>query len=104
EAKLMFDWAHLLHRQVYDVLADKRLSDARKDEEIAKLLAYYRTRSDLAFSSVPKSMDLMDGQFYSLAFRERYPKFNGLIWAYHWLQVGLYERLLVNDDVTSRTA
>jgi hypothetical protein len=25
EAKVMFDWAHLLHRQLYDVLADERL-------------------------------------------------------------------------------
>ena len=29
EAKVMFDWAHLLHRQLYDVLADERLSWAR---------------------------------------------------------------------------
>jgi hypothetical protein len=43
-------------------------------------------------------MDLMEGQPYSLAFRRRYPKFNGLIWAYHWMQVGLYEPL-----VTART-
>jgi hypothetical protein len=39
-------------------------------------------------------MDLMEGQKYSLAFRRRYPKFNGLIWAYHWLQIGLYEPLV----------
>ncbi|MEP7069750.1 MAG: hypothetical protein ABI789_10935, partial [Usitatibacter sp.] len=26
--------------------------------------------------------------------RRRYPTFNGLIWAYHWLQVGLYEPLI----------
>ena len=36
----------------------------------------------------------MDGQYFSQVFRQRYPKFNGLIWAYHWLQVGLYESLL----------
>src|SRR5687768_15080047 len=77
EAKMMFEWAHLLHRQIYDVLADERLSEASKDEEVAKLLAYYESRPDLAFSSTPKSMELMDGQSYSLAFRERYPKFNG---------------------------
>src|SRR5690606_6339183 len=47
--------------------------------------------------------DLMDAQPYSLAFRERYPTFNGLIWAYHWLQVGLYEPLLVNTTAASRT-
>ena len=98
EAKAMFEWAHLFHRQVYDVLADERLTQAEKDAEVATLLAYYKTRPDLAFSSQPKGMDLMDGQYYSLAFREKYPKFNGLIWAYHWLQVGLYEPLLVHPD------
>jgi hypothetical protein len=33
----------------------------------------------------------MDDQYYSQSFRKAFPKFNGLIWAYHWLQVGLYE-------------
>jgi hypothetical protein len=95
EAKLMFEWAHLLHRQIYDVLADERLSEAQRDTAVAELLRYYRSRPDLAFSSRPKNMELMEGQYYATAFREGYPKFNGLIWAYHWLQVGLYEPLLV---------
>src|SRR5688500_8870192 len=94
EAKLMFEWAHILHRQLYDVLSDERLSPTARDAEVARLVAYYRSRSDIAFSTRPKSMELMEGQRYSLAFRQKYPKFNGLIWAYHWLQVGLYEPLL----------
>ena len=102
EAKAMFDWAHVLHRQLYDVLASESLSPAEKDAEIDRLVRYYRSQRQLAFSARPKSMELMDGQYYSLAFRERYPKFNGLIWAYHWLQVGLYEPLLLGDDVAAR--
>ena len=102
EAKQMFEWAHVLHRQVYDVLADERLSEAQKDAEVARLVAYYKTRPDVAFSSKPKSMVLMQEQPYSLAFRQRYPKFNGLIWAYHWLQVGLYEPLVVGKTVEER--
>jgi hypothetical protein len=102
EAKLMFEWAHVLHRQVYDVLADERLTEAQKDAEVARLVAYYRTRPDVAFSSQPKSMALMQEQPYSLAFRQRYPRFNGLIWAYHWLQVGLYEPLVVGRTVEER--
>jgi hypothetical protein len=47
-------------------------------------------------------MKLMQEQPYSLAFRKKYPKFNGLIWAYHWMQVGLYEPLVVNTNSTSR--
>ena len=27
QAKQMFDWAHVLHRQIYDVYADDRLSE-----------------------------------------------------------------------------
>jgi hypothetical protein len=100
----MFEWAHILHRQLYDVLADERLTMEQKDAEIARLLAYYKTRPDLAFSSRPKSMALMQEQPYSLAFRKNFPKFNGLIWAYHWLQVGLYEPLLVNATSDQRQA
>ena len=104
EAKNMFDWAHLFHRQVYDVLADEKLSQAAKDATIARLISYYKTRPDLAFSSSPKSMDLMEGQPYSLAFRNSYPKFNGLIWGYHWLQVGLYEPLMTGRNLEERQA
>jgi hypothetical protein len=102
EAKLMFEWAHILHRQMYDVLADERLSQAEKDAEVAALLRYYRTRPDLAFSAVPKNMDLMEQQYYSTAFRDGFPKFNGLIWAYHWLQVGLYEPLMTGRTPEER--
>jgi hypothetical protein len=104
EARMMFEWAHILHRQAYDVLADERLGWARKDAEMAKLLAYYKSRRDVAFSSKPKSMKLMQEQPYSLAFRKRYPKFNGLIWGYHWLQVGLYEPLVVGRTFEERQA
>jgi hypothetical protein len=104
EAKMMFDWAHLLHRQIYDVWADEDLSLEEKDRAVAELIAYYKTRPEITFSSLPKSMELMDGQYYSLGFREKYPKFNGLIWAYHWLQVGLYEPLVVGETVTERKA
>ncbi|HKH92328.1 MAG TPA: hypothetical protein VKA54_11025 [Gemmatimonadaceae bacterium] len=104
EAKQMFDWAHVLHRQVYDILADERVPLAKKDARIARVLAYYKTRPDLAFSSVPKTMDLMEGEYYGRAFRLRYPKFNGLIWGYHWLQVGLYEPLLKGTSKEARRA
>lgn len=104
EAKAMFEWAHILHRQVYDVLADERMTWEEKDRAMALLEAYYFSRRDLAFSRHPKTMALMQEQPYSLAFRENFPKFNGLIWAYHWLQVGLYEPLVVGTNVTERQA
>jgi hypothetical protein len=67
-------------------------------------VAYYKTRPDLAFSSKPKSMELMQEQPYSLAFRQKFPKFNGLIWGYHWFQVGLYEPLVVGTTAAERQA
>ncbi|NUR33888.1 MAG: hypothetical protein HOQ30_07755 [Gemmatimonadaceae bacterium] len=102
EAKMMFDWAHLLHRQVYDVWSDERLSLAEKDAKVAELVRYYKSRPDVAFSSQPKNMELMEGQYYSTEFRNKYPKFNGLIWAYHWLQVGLYEPLVTGKTLDER--
>jgi hypothetical protein len=102
EVKLMFDWAHGLHRQIYDVWADERLDPPAKDAAVAELLRYYRSRPDLALAAVPKSLELMEGHRYSLAFRERYPRFNGLIWAYHWMQVGLYDALLVEAGAAGR--
>ena len=102
EAKQMFEWAHILHRQLYDVLGDERLGQAERDREVAAILRYYKSRPDLAFSSRPKNMELMEGQHYSTAFREKYPKFNGLIWGYHWLQVGLYEPLMTGRTPEER--
>ena len=104
EAKEMFEWAHILHRQVYDIWADERLSPESKDREVNRLLKHYLARRKAAFSARPKDMHLMEGQPYSLAFRRRYPKFNGLIWAYHWLQVGLYEPLVTAKSSEARRA
>jgi hypothetical protein len=39
-------------------------------------------------------MTLMEGQPYSLAFRKQDPRFNGLLWSYHWLQMALYDALI----------
>jgi hypothetical protein len=102
EVAQMFEWAHLFHRQVYDIWSDDRLSPAEKDQQVARVMRYYQSRHDLAFSSRPKSMDLMEGQAYSLAFRKRFPKFNGLIWSYHWLQMTLYEALLASSNPAER--
>ena len=77
---------------------------ADKDALVRELLRYYRSRPDLAFSARPKNMALMEGQPYSLVFRKRYPKFNGLIWAYHWMQVGLYDALLAGGTRAEREA
>ena len=103
-AKMMFDWAHVLHRQIYDVYADERLTPARRDTLIERLTDYYLSNRKYAFTDKPKSMALMDEQYFSQTFRRAYPKFNGLIWAYHWLQVGLYEPLIETPTTVGRKA
>ncbi len=104
QAKQMFDWAHLLHRQIYDIYSDERIGNAAKDALIETVTDYYLTRKDKAFTVVPKSMTLMDDQYFSQIFRRSQPKFNGLIWAYHWLQVGLYEPLIAGATPAEKKA
>lgn len=104
EVAMMFDWAHMLHRQLYDIWSDDGLSDAAKDLRVHDAIKYYRSRPALAFSSKPKSMNLMEGQPYSLAFRQRFPKYNGLIWSYHWLQMALYDALMVGGSSARNAA
>jgi hypothetical protein len=102
EVAAMFDWAHMLHRQIYDVWTDDRIPTSDKDTQVARLIDYYKSRRALAFSCRPKNMNLMEGQPYSLSFRNRFPTYNGLIWSYHWLQMTLYEALLASRNSTQR--
>jgi hypothetical protein len=95
ELVALFDWAHVFHRQLYDIWSASGATDARRDEQVAAALRYYRSRPDLALSTKPKSMALMEGQSYSLVFRRQDPKFNGLLWSYHWFQLALYDALIV---------
>jgi hypothetical protein len=104
ELLAVFEWAHVLHRQLYDVMADERLSPSQREARAREVLTYYRSRGDLALSTAPKSMELMEGQPYSLAFRRAAPKFNGLIWSYHWLQIAMYEALLLATNPGDRLA
>jgi hypothetical protein len=98
----VFDWTHALHRQLYDVLADEKLDSAARDARVGQLLRYYASRRDLALSALPKSMELMEGAPYSLAFRRQDPKFNGLLWSYHWYQMVVYDALLATSDAAGR--
>ncbi|HEY5600038.1 MAG TPA: hypothetical protein VIK48_05045 [Candidatus Manganitrophaceae bacterium] len=95
-----FDWTHSLHRQVYDILSDDRVKD--KGRAIDEALNYYLTEPDRAFPFKLKSMRLMEGQPFSGYWRQKYPKFNGAIWGYHWLQLAANEALLEPDPKVRR--
>lgn len=103
-AKEAFDWAHVLHRQLYDLYSDDRLTEAARDSLVERVTDYYLARGDVAFTVEPKAMALMDEQPFSQRFKRAHPRFNGLIWAYHWLQVGLYEPLVTGRTAAEREA
>lgn len=102
ELATTFEWTHMLHRQIYDVLADEKLDSAARDRRVRDLVRYYESRRDIALSTRPKSMTLMEGAPYSLVFRQQDPKFNGLLWSYHWYQMVLYDALLATHDPAGR--
>jgi hypothetical protein len=90
----LFDWSHMLHQFVLDVLAT---SDDRGDgmrNRINELYAQYKANKPIAITEVCKSMLFMDAHYFSKSFRQNFPSFNLLIWSYHWFQIKLYEALM----------
>jgi len=89
----VFEWAHIFHAQTVDVLASSKLTNKEKEAEIEKLYQFYLTKVPYAISGLPMNMGYLDSQPYSKAFRQKYPKVNGLFWGYHWLQGTMYDLL-----------
>jgi hypothetical protein len=85
--------AHILHNQTIDVLASTQMTQAEKDKEIEALWKYYFESVPYAITPLPMNMEWLDSQPYSMAFRKKYPKVNGLFWGYHWLQGAMYDGL-----------
>lgn len=86
EAQRSFDWAHSLHRSLYDLfasdVADKEAAyRAIVDDYLSKPEAITRHALDHhgALWSFPESH----------AFRDRHARANAQIWAYHWLQAAV---------------
>lgn len=98
KAQNTFDEAHALHRGTYDIyvsdLPDKRAA-------LRKLLAYYRD-SDYAITSKRLDHHRLDQLPYSKAFRQKFPFFNATIWAYHYLQVVVYDALAEAQDLPAK--
>jgi len=90
----LFDWSHLLHQFVLDVLATSTDRGPAMKARIQEIFNQYQANRSIAITEVCKSMLFMDGQPFSKAFRRNYPSFNLLIWTYHWFQVRLYEALM----------
>jgi hypothetical protein len=99
-AQNTFDEAHALHRATYDIyVAD--LTASERDQAIQKALAYYQ-ESSYAITAQRLDHRRLDELPYSKAFRRRFPLFNATIWAYHYLQVAVYDPLSAACDLPAK--
>lgn len=102
EVQNVFDWAHQLHRDLYDLFAAENVVD--KEAAYREILAYYLAQ--------PQAITLLAldhaGALWSFPesrhFVQRFPKFNAQIWAYHWLQAKVAEVQLGRSVAEQRTA
>lgn len=98
KAQNTFDEAHALHRATYDIY----VSDvADKAGALRDALAFYQ---DSAYAITSRRLDhrRLDELPYSKAFRRKFPLFNATIWAYHYLQVVVYDALGQAGDLAGK--
>lgn len=89
-----FDWSHMLHQFVFDILATSEDRGEAMIARVNEIYRQYKANRAVAMSDVCKSMLFMDGHPFSKSFRKQFPSFNLLIWSYHWFQARLYEALM----------
>lgn len=90
----LFDWSHMLHQFVLDVLATSEDRGKAMTDRVNELFAQYQENKPVVITDVCKTMLFMDGHYFSKDFRRTFPSFNLLIWSYHWFQIELYEALM----------
>ncbi|MBF0315964.1 MAG: hypothetical protein HQK50_08850 [Oligoflexia bacterium] len=93
----VFDWSHMLHQFVLDVMSKPIDRDSEMVTQIQRINDQYNGNQALRLSDVCKTMLFMDGHYFSKSFRRTFPSFNLLIWSYHWFQIKLYEDLMEKD-------
>ena len=98
-AQNTFDEAHALHRATYDIYLSDAITD--KDAAIREALAFYQ-RSPYTITARPLDHRRLDSLPYSKSFRRKFPLFNATIWAYHYLQVVVYDVLRTAPDLKSK--
>ena len=98
KAQNTFDEAHALHRATYDIYVSD-LSD--KKSALRKVLGFYQGS---AYAITAKRLDhqRLDTFPYSKSFRRKFPLFNATIWAYHYLQVVVYDALAAAPDLAAK--
>jgi len=98
KAQNTFDEAHALHRATYDIY----VSDIEdKKTVLHNVLAYYKA-SQYAITAKQLDHQRLDTLPYSKSFRRKFPLFNATIWAYHYLQVVVYDALAAAPDLPAK--
>jgi hypothetical protein len=101
DAQNVFDWAHQLHRDLYDLFAADNVAD--KGTAYQEILTHYLAQPQ---AITPLTLDHA-GALWSFPesrhFVQRFPKFNAQIWAYHWLQAKVAEVQLGRGVVEQQT-
>jgi len=100
ELQKAFHWAHDFHRSLYDLFAADHVPD--KEAGYRRILADYLSKPE---ALTPELLD-HHGALWSFpeskSFRDRHPKFNTQIWAYHWLQAAAYDVQLMGPAARQR--
>jgi len=100
EVQRAFNWTHTLHRSFYDALASDRAQD--KEGALRKVLADYLEKPEAITSHRLDPHGKLWSFPESKSFRQRFPKFNTQIWAYHWLQAAVYDVQLMGNAARQR--
>ncbi len=94
----LFDWSHMLHQFVLDILATSNDRGDAMTRRVNEIFAQYQANTPVLITETCKTMMFMDGHYFSKAFRRHFPSFNLLIWSYHWFQIKLYEALMAPSE------
>ena len=98
KAQNTFDEAHALHRATYDIYVSD-LTD--REGALRNVLAFYQ-KSGYAITAKRLDPQRLDTFPYSKSFRRKFPLFNATIWAYHYLQVVVYDTLAAAHNLQSK--
>lgn len=101
EVQRAFNWAHELHRSLYDLFATDTVAD--KEAAYRKILEDYLEKPEAITTHPLDHHGKLWSWPESKSFSRKFPEFNTQIWAYHWLQAAAYDVQLMGDSDKQRS-
>jgi len=97
------DWAHMLHEQLYDIMADDAIPTEEKKKWIDRAVDYYLAQPTMAFSPAPLEVTLERVGIETVrpnikTYFSHYPKTKGLFFGFHWWHPEIYEVQLIYGE------